>query len=274
MSSVRAIFLVLLAAVLPACPSQGGEFDNDTCAEPGAASVSTLELGGGQSGPFEPWHDGDAISLLYGPQGGTMIASRIRASGSTLGCMMQKTVITSPGGLVFRDEEVPLRMYPQDGDSFVSNPYFVELYDGEPSSQMMVMVTTTAGSASASRALWIDQEYTGPGIVMLSPASIQLAPGQLSSLTLTLAGPAEQDIDIRLSSDSYGRAYPARSRQTIRRGEDTLVIEILAGQETGSAMIIAELGGGSKATAVTVTPPGQPRSALPRPPLLRLRNPR
>ncbi|HTM19662.1 MAG TPA: hypothetical protein VL172_04115, partial [Kofleriaceae bacterium] len=88
--------LLVIAASLAAgggCGSgcnQPGPFPDDSCGDPSAGNIESLEIGAGEEELFAPISDGEIRPIVYGSQGGTMVTVTLRVTGTDLaGCMAQ-----------------------------------------------------------------------------------------------------------------------------------------------------------------------------------------
>jgi hypothetical protein len=139
------------------CNQPSGPPEPDECVDPrGDAAIATLELGPPGDGAFVPWQDGDQVSIAYGPQGGAMIALRIRATGTGLAeCMVQSTHITgNPALSELGFNETPVRWYDDPAGGRATRTAYVIL-DREPDSATgePVHIETQVAGVTATRDL-------------------------------------------------------------------------------------------------------------------------
>jgi len=102
---------------------------SDTCLMPTFQGVDTLLLGAGNpadlSGamsPFQPLHDGDAVSVIRGGQGATMVGFTLEVSGAAPPtCLGQQLTITGTDGTYVTESSTPVTTYGQADGSRVTH---------------------------------------------------------------------------------------------------------------------------------------------------------
>lgn len=118
------------------------------------ATIASLEIGPAGEGDFVSWQDGDMVTIAYGPQGGAMIAMRIRATGSALAdCMAQATWVTGdPMSSELGQSSTPLRWYDDGAGGRTTRTAYVIL-DREPLLDEPIRVETTVLGVTVARML-------------------------------------------------------------------------------------------------------------------------
>ena len=149
---------VLWAALLGGCPVSPGVPDVDSCANPNAITVESLEIGAPTlDSVFQPWMDNDPVAFVIGDQGSAMIPMRIRLRGAIGGCVFQHTTFTDAGGELFFESSVALGIYRQSDGSFVTNTHWLIVNGPRPVTGDRAIVTTTVAATTTSRTLVLTQ---------------------------------------------------------------------------------------------------------------------
>jgi hypothetical protein len=147
--------LLLLGAVFAV--SQGGFCGGggppppDQCSGPMLRGpIDSVELGvleGGEPSTFKPLVDGDVLPVVFGPQGGAMIATAIRVTGDDPPtCLQQKTRVSyRAGGAPLEDSvTVPLSTYPT-GDRVRTTRVSFVIFDAFPEAGAATITLESAG---------------------------------------------------------------------------------------------------------------------------------
>ena len=161
MNVLLPLALVSSLALATSCvPDDGPEIPQaDRCSQAGDDPVTLVEMGQGTlESLFEPWLEGQSVFVEYGPQGGAMIAFRMRAEGSDDTCLAFSMRVTNAGGTVIMDDSFALRLYRQDDDSLVSETNF-GIFNGEmdPRRGELLDFEVSLGGMSLTRTLEVAQ---------------------------------------------------------------------------------------------------------------------
>lgn len=103
---------------------------------------------------FEAWSAEQDVSLVVGSQGGSMIPLRVRVEGPTSECMLLGISLHDADGEELRDGDTPLRFYPQDDGSLLTETHYVFI-DGAAEPGSVLTLSTTVGTESAQHTLHV-----------------------------------------------------------------------------------------------------------------------
>ncbi len=149
--------LSLLFAVLALCGCPGpnsGIPEPDSCIDPGVAAIDTLELGAATvDSVFEPWQDGEPLTMVIGPQGGAMFAMRLRLRGTVGDCIRQRTTVDDGSIDPLADDNEAIKIYEQDDGSYVTNDHWVILFGPMPDVGATIQIATTIDGVSETRSM-------------------------------------------------------------------------------------------------------------------------
>jgi hypothetical protein len=134
-----------------------GPPDPDDCRDPGTrAPVESLELGRGAEGTFIPILDGEKVQMTWGPQGGIMLAFRLRVVGDAPpDCLPQSTSVTyqRDGLPILEAFDLPLATYDYGARTRTTRQAFV-IFDQPPSEpEAQATVRVEAGGQTIERKL-------------------------------------------------------------------------------------------------------------------------
>jgi hypothetical protein len=131
----------------------------DSCEWPDAESIQRVEIGREtDDAAFAAWEDGDVVEVVWGPQGGAMVAVRYRVEGESLDCMPQHTAIRDAAGTYVLESTRPLRLYPEGEGVYMTQPHWLRFPpDHEPRAQTSLELEAHVGAMTATAQLWIDE---------------------------------------------------------------------------------------------------------------------
>jgi hypothetical protein len=150
--------LVPLAALTTAgfCVNPSGSAPKpDRCDAPAMTrGPLTVEVGPYEYDlPFRAFVDGDAIAKVRGPQGGEMVAYRLRVSGAEApACLAQVATLSTERGEELARLDVPLATYP-DGAARTTRQTFLIFSGLGPPSGTRVRLAVDAGGTHVERTL-------------------------------------------------------------------------------------------------------------------------
>lgn len=126
----------------------------DSCQMAGTGSATSLELLTSEGMSIT---DGQALPLVWGPQGGQMIVIELQLAGDVPGCISQESAIYEPatGDELYVDNE-PRKTYPA-GSAWVTKPIYLPFYGAYSGDQ--IRVVGRAGGLEAERTVYLD--YVG-----------------------------------------------------------------------------------------------------------------
>lgn len=137
------------------CGPAPGPPDPDDCNGPMLrAPIDSLELGRGADGTFVPIVDGDKVTMTWGPQGGIMLAFRLRVVGDAPPeCLQQSTRVTyMRSGMPVEDTlDLPLRTYDYGARTRTTKQAFVIFRESPSSSETEAIVRVEAGGQTTER---------------------------------------------------------------------------------------------------------------------------
>ncbi len=134
--------------------NQPGPPPPDSCQSAAVGNATSLELLTSEGLPIA---EGQAVPLVWGPQGGEMIVIELQLAGDVPGCIGQESIVyqVSSGLELYSDNE-PRKTYPA-GSARVTKPIYLPLFDVQPGDP--VRVVGRAGGLEAERTVYLD--YVG-----------------------------------------------------------------------------------------------------------------
>lgn len=147
--------VLLIAACLAGCPGPTTPPAPDVCDTPvDGAGVATIEIGPNED-TFRPFAQNEAVALVQGGQGGSMLPLRLRLTGTSVPeCIAQATSVSYDMQTLASDS-APLRTYAESDGSRTTKALFVVL-DFGPQSGSTVVVTVSVGGQMTALPLSIE----------------------------------------------------------------------------------------------------------------------
>jgi len=224
--------IALVAVILFAagCPGGPNIPEPDECRSPNGVGLSSLELGVSSSaGSFQSWTDHQVVPIVWGPQGGAMIVTRIRATGYTGDCMLQRTRVLDAAMNPIYDFRTPLNVYTQDDGSKLTDDFYMI---GGFYRQTVVTVETEVGGTTVQHKIWLDAVSQSPTLESVTPTSVEVGVGDSVEVSVELAQPVVQGTPIE--ADVWYDTLAGVTTEPILSGERTgsVIVEGLAPGQT------------------------------------------
>jgi hypothetical protein len=119
------------------------------------AALDAIEIGEPDDSEFRPIADGAALQIVRGPQGGDMVALRIRALGSEVPtCLRQTTRVNQGGQQVTGTLATPLATYADAPGTRATRTIYV--LNAPPRAGEPATITVECGGLSATRTVRIE----------------------------------------------------------------------------------------------------------------------
>lgn len=172
MQSTAAMHRILLLAAAAIASMATSRVDPvpepDECVDPGAAALSSLEIGP-LSEPFAPFSDGDVADVVLGGQGGEMIGVRLMMRGDVPACVDQITTLVrcdsddpqscqDPSAEPIGELAIPLATYDADGGAFTTGEMWIILWTTIEYGQW-ARLDATVGDTSTSAMIRLGEPY-------------------------------------------------------------------------------------------------------------------
>ena len=145
-----------MALLLAGCAAGPPALDACLGAGQQRAALDAIEIGEPDDAEFRPIADGATLQIVRGPQGGDMVALRIRALGSEVPtCLQQTTRVSQNGQQVTGTLATPLATYADAPGTRATRTTYVIL-NAAPRAGEPATITVECGGLSATRTVRIE----------------------------------------------------------------------------------------------------------------------